>query len=166
LVVSDKPFSSAAMGAAIHKGEEVRLHDILGRTFGVMRLADFGRREFFAPIFPAGMKLPESDTAPCTHTVQYNPHHNIGHLRYLECAGVDGEGRPAEGVRPWSEAVFPYDPAIPVGGSLTADAIVHRPDLEHAPVRETYSCDTDGVITVNIQRCCDGQGLSCEIFRA
>jgi hypothetical protein len=166
LVVSDKPFSSTAMGAAIHSTEEIRMHDILGRTFGVIRLADHGRKEYFAPIFPAGMPLPEPGAPSHTCTVEYAPIHNIGHLRYLECAGVDSEGRPTEGVRHWSEAVFPYDPTSPVGGSLSAKAIIHRPDLQHSQVRETYSCDKDGVITVNIQRCSDGQALSCEIFRA
>jgi len=165
-IISDKPFSSTAMGAAIHSSEEIRLHDILGRTFGVIRLQDCGRKEYFAPIFPAGMPLPDLDSGPCLHTVEYGPQHNIGHLRYLECSAVDPEGRPAEGVRPWSEAVFPYDPAIPVGLGLSPDHIVPRPDLEDKSVRETYACDADGVITVKIQRRCDNQSLSCEIFKA
>lgn len=165
-ILSDKPFSSTAMGAAIHSGEEIRLHDILGRTFGVIRLLDYGRKEYFAPIFPAGMPLPDLNSGPCLRTIEYGPHHNIGHLRYLECSTVDPEGRPAEGVRQWSDAVFPYDPAIPVGGHICPDQIVSRPDLEDKAVRETYSCDADGVITVNIQRQCDHQSLSCEIFKA
>jgi len=124
LVITDKPFSSTAMGAAIHSSEEVRLHDILGRTFGVVRLSEHGRREYFCPIFPAGLTLPKPGSPPLQHSVTYSPQHNIGHLRYLECSVVDSQGRPAEGVRPWSEAVFPYDPAIPVGKDLVAEG--HR----------------------------------------
>jgi molecular chaperone DnaK (HSP70) len=166
LVITDKPFSSTAMGAAIHSSEEVRLHDILGRTFGVVRLSEHGRREYFCPIFPAGIPLPKPGFPPLQHSVTYSPEHNIGHLRYLECSAVDQEGQPAEGVRLWSETIFPYDPSIPVGGHLAPQGIVPRPDLLDKLVQETYSCDQDGVITVNIRRCCDGQSLSCEIFRS
>jgi hypothetical protein len=165
LILSDKPFSSTAMGAAIHASEKVRLHDILGRNFGVIRLADHGRAEYFAPIFLAGMRLPQPGNAPSRHSVDYGPHHNLGHLRYLECTTVGGSGQPSEGVRYWSEAVFPYDPAVPVQGGLLPRGIESRPDLADQTVRETYLCDADGVITVQIQRRCDGQSLCCEIFR-
>ena len=52
------------MGAAIRSAEEVRLHDILGRTFGVIRLSDHGQKEYFSPIFPAGMRLPKLGIGP------------------------------------------------------------------------------------------------------
>ena len=64
LVMTDKPFTATAMGAAIHAAEGITLRDILSRHFGVLRLADHGAREFFAPIFPAGMQLPPRGAAP------------------------------------------------------------------------------------------------------
>lgn len=51
--------------------------------------------------------------------MEYTPRHNIGHLRYLACAAVDEMGRPALEVRPWSDLLFPYDPAIPVDERVT-----------------------------------------------
>jgi molecular chaperone DnaK (HSP70) len=165
LIVSDKPFSSTAIGAAIHGAESVRLQDILSRHFGVMRLADFGRREYFAPVFKAGIPLPPRGGAALSSQVRYAPRHNIGHLRYLECAGLDAAGRPSEGVRAWSELLFPYDPAIPIQQPLEPGMVRDREDLHDKWVCETYSCDSDGVITVSIQRLYDNQTRTYEIFQ-
>ncbi len=166
LIVSDKPFSSTATGAAIHGAESVRLQDILSRNFGVIRLADYGRREFFAPVFKAGMPLPQRGAAALRSQVRYAPRHNIGHLRYLECAGMDAAGRPSEGVRAWSELLFPYDPAIPIEQHLEPGMVRDREDLHDKWVCETYSCDSDGVITVSIQRLCDDQSRTYEVFQS
>ena len=165
LVMTDKPFTATAMGAAIHSTETVTLHDILSRHFGVIRLADHGRREYFAPIFDAGTRLPPRDAPPVEQRVHYSPRHNIGHLRYVECAGVDGTGQPAIGVRAWSDVFFPYDPSIPIDRQLSPADIVCRDDLADDEVCETYSCDSDGVITVRLTRQRDGQTRAYEIFR-
>ncbi|MBP1685122.1 MAG: Chaperone protein DnaK [Deltaproteobacteria bacterium] len=165
LVMSDKPFTATAMGAAIHSAETVTLHDILSRHFGVLRLADHGEREFFAPIFAAGTRLPPPGGPPLVRTVAYSPRHNIGHLRYFECAGVDAQGQPGAGARQWSDVLFPYDPAIPIDGALHPGAITSRADLAGERICETYACDSDGVITVRVRRERDGQSRCYEIFR-
>ncbi len=165
LVMTDKPFTATAMGAAIHSAERMTLRDILSRHFGVLRLADHGTREYFAPIFPAGTRLPPRGDAPLVRHVEYSPRHNIGHLRYFECAGVDDTGRPAAGVRAWSDVLFPYDPGIPVERRLTSTEIGRRDDLAAHGICETYSCDSDGIITVCLSRRSDGQTRSYEIFR-
>jgi molecular chaperone DnaK (HSP70) len=166
LTISDKPFTATAMGAAIHSAEGLTVHDVLSRTFGVIRLAENGTREYFASIFHAGTRLPDRGAAPLEFVAEYSPMHNIGRLRYLECAGVDDAGRPAEGLRGWSEILFPYDPAIRVGQELSPGMIVRRDDLANARVRETYRCDGDGVITVTLTRCCDGQSCAYEVFKS
>jgi molecular chaperone DnaK len=166
LIMTDKPFTATAMGAAIHSAESVTLHDILSRHFGVLRLADHGTREYFAPIFQAGMRLPPRGSAPFETTVAYSPRHNIGHLRYFECAGVDERGHPAFGVRAWSDILFPYDPAIPIEQRLTPADVQTRHDLSSQDVQETYCCDSDGVITVRLSRRTDGEARSYEIFRS
>jgi molecular chaperone DnaK (HSP70) len=165
LVASDKPFSATAMGAAIRASEAVRLQEILARTFGVIRPADEDRREVFDPIFPAGTRLPARGEPVLERRLHYTPRHNIGHLRYLECASVDARGWPEEGVRAWSEALFPYDPSIPIEQPLEADSIVSRHDLQDKPVSELYSCDPDGFVTVRIVREVDGRSRTYEIFR-
>lgn len=164
LVMTDKPFTATAMGAAIHATGAVTMHDILSRHFGVFRLADHGHREIFAPIFEAGTRLPARGAAPLERHVEYSPRHNIGHLRYLECTAVDERGIPALGVRAWSDVLFPYDPAIPVGERITASDVCSRDDLAATAVRETYACDGDGVISVRFSRP-DGQTRAFEIFR-
>jgi len=164
LVMTDKPFTATAMGAAIHSAETITMHDILSRHFGVLRLADHGQREYFAPIFRAGMRLPPQGAPPVEMRVVYAPRHNIGHLRYFECAGVDEMGRPTFGVRAWSDVVFPYDPAIPVTREVRPEEIQSRDDLADCAVCETYACDSDGVISVHLSRR-DGQTRAYEIFR-
>lgn len=165
LVMTDKPFTATAMGAAILSAETLTLRDILSRHFGVIRLADHGRREYFAPIFPAGQRLPAPGEPPVELSVEYSPRHNIGHLRYLECASVDRHGTPALGVRPWSDVFFPYDPSIPVERPVGCSDISTREDLAVEAVSETYSCDSDGVISVRLRRASDGKTRTYEIFR-
>jgi molecular chaperone DnaK (HSP70) len=165
IVMSDKPFTSTAMGAAIHSAEGMRMQDILARNFGVLRLAEHGRRECFSPIFPAGTRLPARGDPAIECTIDYPPEHNIGHLKYLECASVDEQGLPSEGVRHWSDTLFPYDPSIPTRRRLDPDQIRERHDLQDKWVRETYACDADGVITVRIRRHCDGHTQAYEVFK-
>ncbi|MFH2002872.1 MAG: Hsp70 family protein, partial [Planctomycetota bacterium] len=129
LVTSDKPFSATAMGAAIHSQEAIRMQEILSRHFGVMRLADHGRQEYFDPIFAAGTPLPPRTGKAIERKLVYTPRHNIGHLRYLECAAVDQRRLPKEGVREWSDTLFPYDPCLDVGALFSADQIEVRDDL-------------------------------------
>jgi len=166
LVMTDKPFTATAMGAAIHSTEGVTLHDILSRHFGVMRLADHGTREYFAPILRAGTRLPRRGGAPVEIRVEYTPRHNIGHLRYFECADVDDRGRPALGVRAWSDILFPYDSGIPAERRLAQGDVARRDDLAEQRVCEVYSCDSDGVITVRMSRQTDGHTRVYEVFKS
>ena len=164
LFTTDKPFSATAMGAAIHSVEAVRVHDVFARHFGVIRLADNGTREVFAPVFQAGLRLPAAGDAAISTCVRYRPLHNIGRLRYLECTSIDAEGKPAEGLRAWSEVLFPYDPALALNQPLEVGQVSSRDDLAFDAV-ETYTCDSDGIITVQISRG-DGQSRTFEVFRA
>jgi molecular chaperone DnaK (HSP70) len=163
LVTTDKPFSATAMGAAIRSAETVRVHDVFARHFGVIRLADHGAREVFAPVFKAGLRLPVAGEPPVTAEVRYLPRHNIGHLRYLECTAVDAEGRPAAGIRPWSEIFFPYDTGLALTQALGKADIEPRHDLA-AEATETYQCDSDGIISVRLIRG-DGQSRTFEVSR-
>jgi molecular chaperone DnaK (HSP70) len=164
VLTTDKPFSATAMGAAIHGAEATHVSEIFSRHFGVIRLAHHGSQEIFAPIFAAGIRLPEVNAAPVTNIVSYTPRHNIGHLRFMECTAVDEKGYPSAGQRPWSEVLFPYDPALPLTASITPSDVAVREDLSEATV-ETYTCDADGIITVTMTRGGDGQSRTFEIFR-
>jgi molecular chaperone DnaK len=165
LFTTDKPFSATAMGAAILSAETVRVHDVFARHFGVIRLTDHGSREVFAPVFKAGLPLPAPGEAPLSSQVRYVPRHNIGHLRYLECATVDEQGCPVAGIRPWSEIFFPYDPNLSLTQPLQRTDIEPRHDLD-AETAETYCCDSDGIITVQLTRGGDSQSRTFEVSKS
>lgn len=164
LFTTDKPFSATAMGAAIHSNEAMRIHEVFARNFGVIRLADGGTREIFAPIFEAGLRLPEPGSPPVTVEVRYRPQHNIGRLRYLECTTVNADGLPDAGIRHWSEIRFPYSGEYSVRQPVEACPILPRPDVGMDTV-ERYTCDSDGIITVQMTRD-DGQSRTFEVFRS
>ena len=164
VITSDKPFTSVAVGAAIHAGQRVRVRDIFSRHFGVVRLADDGQREVFDPIFRAGARLPGPGDPPLEIQVRYSPRHNIGMLRYLECTELGPAQTPGGNGRPWSPVLLPYDPG------LGLDAAVQREDVHptdafcHTEVEERYRCDSDGVITMEFTRLADGVRRRFEIF--
>jgi molecular chaperone DnaK (HSP70) len=164
LFTTDKPFSATSMGAAIQSVETMRVHEVFARHFGVIRLADHGTREVFAPVFQAGLRLPARGEEPISIEFRYQPRHNIGRFRYLECTAVGANGKPEAGLRTWSEILFPYDTTLAINEMLTPIQIFHKNDLAGEAL-ETYTCDSDGIITVQIKRA-DGQSRTFEVFRS
>jgi len=164
VITSDKPFTSVAVGAAIRAGRQVEVRDIFSRHFGVVRLTDFGRREVFDPIFRAGARLPDSDGAPLEVEVRYRPQHNIGRMRYLECARLDEAHQPGDAGRPWSPVLLPYDPGLRVDAPLEDGQVTAVEAEVDTEVQERYRCDSDGVITVEFMRTADGAHRRYEIF--
>jgi hypothetical protein len=163
ILCTGHPFTSVAMGAAIVAAEAVPVREIFARHFGVIRLAGPERREVFCRIFPAGMPLPRKGEPPLVVETKYHPAHNIGLLRYFECLAVSPEGLPASGVRLWDTVSFPYDPRIPLEVRVTPEEVVETDAFAHEPVVERYTCDADGVITVELRRPADGRARILEI---
>ena len=164
-VLTDKPFRSVAMGAAIRAVDRVNVREVFARHFGLLRPRDHGRAEMFDTIFPAGTPLPAPGEPPLERTTEYAPTHNIGHLHYLECAAVDAKGMPADGVRPWSDVLFPYDPQLSMSQPLSADQVVATDSFAADRVSEVYRCDCDGVISVELRRPSRGESRCYEICR-
>ncbi len=165
VILSDKPFTSIAMGAAVVAAERAKISDIISRHFGVIRLKEFGQREFFSPIFNSGTRLPRKGEPPLEIRVTYHPRHNIGHLRYLECSRVGGDEMPEGDARSWSDVLFPYDPSIPPERPLLPSQVQENDSLAGTEVVERYWCDSDGVITVKLERRSDGRNRTFEISR-
>jgi molecular chaperone DnaK (HSP70) len=165
VVLTDKPFLSVAMGAAICATQHVSFRDVFARHFGLIRLKDHGRAETFDPIFPAGTSIPRRGEPVLEKVAYYHPRHNIGHLRYLECTAVGPDGLPAAGVRAWSDIRFPYDPVVPLSAPLDNERVVETAKFAGQPVREVYRCDCDGVITVELQRHACRDSRTYEICR-
>lgn len=164
VVLTDKPFRSVAMGAAICAMDRVSYRDVFARHFGLLRLRDHGRVETFDTIFPAGTPIPRRGEPPLEKVACYRPAHNVGHLRYLECTGIGPDGLPAEGVRTWSDILFPYDPAQSLTTELAPTEIETTDRFSNEPVCEVYRCDHDGVITVELRRPASRDARCYEIF--
>jgi len=165
VVLTDKPFRSAAMGAAICAMDRVTYREVFARNFGIIRLRDHGQAETFDTIFPAGTPVPRTGEPLLEKAAWYHPRHNIGHMRYLECTTVGSDGMPAEGVRTWSDILFPYDPAYPLSAQLSPSDIAATDCFGQNAVCEVYRCDHDGVITVELRRPFEDDARCYEIYR-
>lgn len=165
IILTDKPFTSVAMGAAVCAMDRVRYRDIFARHFGLMRLRDYGRTEVFDVVFPAGTPIPRRGEPPLERTTWYHPHHNIGHLRYLECTAIGPNGLPDGNVRAWSDVLFPYDPSIPLASVSQSGEIVSTEQFANSTVSEVYRCDSDGVITVELHRPTTDEIRTHEIYQ-
>jgi molecular chaperone DnaK (HSP70) len=165
VILTDKPFTSVAMGAAIAAMDRVRYREIFARHFGLLRLRDFGRAEVFDVVFPAGTPVPRKGEPPLERAAWYHPHHNIGHLRYLECTGIGPNGMPDGSVRAWSDVLFPYDPVIPLSARPSPRMVVSTDRFSEQTVCEVYRCDSDGVITVELRRPATDEVRTHEIYQ-
>ncbi len=165
VILSDKPFISVAMGAAICAADKVNVREVFGRHFGLIRLRDHGLAECFDPIFPAGTPLPRRGEPPLERVAWYAPRHNIGHLRYLECTEISIGGLPEGDIRNWSDIRFPYDPAVPLSGPALEGDIRPTDAFASSSVCEVYRCDSDGVITVELRRPHRNDARTYEIYR-
>ena len=109
-----------------------------------------GAEVSFDLIFPKGTSLQDEDNVAGVITRSYTPAHNIGHFRYLECAGLRDEGRPAGEITLWDEIRFPFDPALQNGGALTTLAVHRSPAFADRHIVESYRCDASGTVSVTI----------------
>ena len=102
---------------------------------------------------------------PLEVSVDYSPQHNIGKLQYLECTKVGSDDVPDGEVRRWNEVLFPYDPGIPPEAGLSPGDVAPAEHLGGTSVVERYVCDSDGVISVMLERRADGRQRTFEISR-
>jgi molecular chaperone DnaK (HSP70) len=126
------------------------VQDQFNRNFGIWRETDHGGTIFFDLIFPRGVQLPAPGEPPLRIERIYQPAHNIGHFRYLECSQLDEHMQPKGEIANWDQILFPFDPQLQ-----------HHPDLASVPVtlldnpgnlriREEYTCDSTGSLRVRI----------------
>lgn len=149
---SPYPYAATAIGLAIAADAAAgyKLQERFTRYFGVWREADGGRRIVFDPIFFKDTPLPAAGEPPLIYTRAYQPVHNIGHFRYLECSQVNDDHQPCGEVTPWDEIFFPFDPALQAETSLH-QVPVTRSESDAMPlIQERYVCHSHGVIEVTI----------------
>lgn len=143
--------SASAIGLAIRAAAmDDHLHDRLNQNFGIWREADHGGMIVFDLIFPRGVELPAADEPPMCVERMYEPAHNVGHFRYLECTRLDIEGQPMGEITNWDQVLFPFDPALQAQSDLAAVPVTRLEHAEGLKIHEIYSCDASGRPRVKI----------------
>ena len=142
---------STAIGLAIQADSEAgyQLRDRFTRYFGVWREGEGGRTAVFDSLFKKGAVLPGPKQPPLVQVRRYSPVHNIGHFRYLECAQLSEDARPAGDIVTWGEILFPFDPALRDVPDLR-DLEVTRTLGCDQEIEESFSCDANGAVVARI----------------
>jgi molecular chaperone DnaK (HSP70) len=137
--------ASTAIGLAIAADaeSEITLERTFTRNFGVWREIENGSVACFDRIFPKGSPIPSQVVR------RYEPIHNIGHFRYLECDDIDDSSCPVGDITPWQDIRFPFEPRHR-GNTASAPVDVLSGQPAHQ-VEEVYSCDENGIVQVTIR---------------
>jgi molecular chaperone DnaK (HSP70) len=147
---SPHPQASTAIGLAISAdpARSGQLREAVTRNLGVWR--EYGTNKIFDTIIEKSSRLkPQSGALQVKRT--YNPIHNLGHLRFIECSSLGQSGEPSGDIADIKEIFFPYDPQLKDEEELCHVPVISRPDLASQEVTETYSYDSRGIITVEVE---------------
>lgn len=143
--------SASAIGLAIRAGAAGNeVHDRLNQNFGLWREADHGGNIVFDLIFPRGVPLPAPGEPLLRVERAYQPAHNIGHFRYIECSRLDERGQPSGEIANWDRIQFPFDPRLHHRADLTAEPIQRLAQPGEVTIREVYTCDSAGRVRAAI----------------
>lgn len=144
--------AATAIGLAIHAGGHggFALRERFTRYFGVWREAQAGREIVFDPVFEKGTPLPAAGQPPLRVERVYQPAHNIGHFRYLECSAIDAEGRPAGDITLWDGILFPFEPTL-AESDLSRVPVDISESAGGQTIAEVWSCDANGAVEVELQ---------------
>jgi molecular chaperone DnaK (HSP70) len=147
---SPYPSAATAIGLAIASDQEAgyQLQDRFHRHFGVWRESEAGTRVVFDPIFSKGTLLPATGKS-LTVTRRYQPAHNVGHFRFLECSHLDESQEPRGDIVAWDQVFFPFDPQL-ADSELKEVAVRNWSGAQGAMIEEQYRCDARGMIEVVI----------------
>jgi molecular chaperone DnaK (HSP70) len=144
--------SATAIGLAIHADEQAGyvLKDRFTQNFGVWREGDGGRSVVFDVLFARGTQLPTRGQPPLQRVRTYDPVHNVGHFRYLECTQLSESGQPVGDITEWDEIRFPFDRSLQTAADLSKLPVERSGGAGSHTVREAYGCDASGTITVTV----------------
>ncbi|MCS7026402.1 MAG: Hsp70 family protein [Bryobacteraceae bacterium] len=159
--------SATAIGLAIQADASAgyELRDQFTRNFGVWREADCGRRIIFDPLFVKGTPLPAPGESSAAIQRRYQPVHNIGHFRYLECSYVNEFGQPAGDITIWDEIQFPFDPALQGRADLQSISVELCERARGERIEESYRLSPEGLVVVAIRDLVSGYEQSWSLGR-
>ncbi len=162
---SPHPFAATAIGLASFLDDDAgyTLSDCLSRHFGVWRESGAGRAVAFDPIFARDTRLPRLSEPPLEAVRRYRPAHNMGHFRYVECAGLRA-GVPDGPLTPWDEIRFPFDARLRELGDLS-NVPVWRLSSDGPLIEERYACTAAGMFEVTLTALEDGYSRRYTIGR-
>jgi molecular chaperone DnaK (HSP70) len=156
--------SASAVGLAIRAAATSdRLREQFTQNFGMWREANSGGTIVFDLIFPRGARLPAANEPPLHFERVYQPAHNIGHFRYLECSRLNEEGQPIGEITNWEQIQFPFDPQLWERPDLAALPVKPLANTKGMTVREEYSCDSNGNLRVKISESPTGHAREYQI---
>jgi molecular chaperone DnaK (HSP70) len=144
------PHASTAIGLAIAGDPEagITVQETVSRHFGIWR--EKGQDKVFDAIFPKDRQV-DPETGNLKASRSYNPVHNIGLLRYMECSALGTEGEPAGDIALWKDVCFPYDPTLRGHKNLRNVPVRTCPELSSQEVVESYEYDAQGLVRVEIE---------------
>ena len=143
--------SASAVGLAISAGIQTeKVNDQFTENFGLWRESDHGENITFDLIFPRGVKLPSPGEPALRSLRSYQPAHNIGHFRYLECTHLGDHGQPTGEITNWDEVLFPFDSRLQQETNLAGQPVSRFAAPQGFTVQEDYTCDASGNLRVTI----------------
>jgi len=159
--------AATAIGLAIHADGQAgfRLREKFSRYFGVWREGDGGSLILFDPVFSKGDALPRPKEDPLKHQRKYSPAHNIGHFRFLEATSIDSAGRPGGDIVLWDEILFPFEPELAENPELGTVPVVHSQVSPSQEISETWTCDANGGVEVEIANRTAGYSRKYQLAR-
>ncbi len=150
------PAAATAIGLAIaaENDQQLPLTERFTRHLGVFREKDSGQRIAFDTIFPQGTPMPKPGDPPLVATRTYQPVHDVGHFRFVECAALTDDFEPRGDISPHGVIYFPFAPERREGA---LDQVpIERLASSRSRIEERYEVDATGVVAVTIVDLDDG----------
>ncbi len=147
------PHGAVAVGLAIaaEQANTLELREQFARDFGVWREGDAGKEVVLDRLFSRGTSLPPRGEPPLTITRSYQPTHNIGCFRYLECGRVNEAGKPGDDLTVLKEVRFPFDHCLQGQSDLDGVTIDTMPATGVSTIEEIYRCTPEGMVELTIR---------------
>jgi len=148
--ISPYPHASTAIGLSIAGDPKanINVRESVSRHFGIWR--ERGQDKIFDPIFLKDRQV-DSNSGRLRVTRTYNPAHNIGLLRYLECSSLGKAGEPQGDIALWQDVHFPYNPKLRDRKDLPKIRIEKDDGVSLQEMTEAYEYNEEGIIQVEIE---------------